>query len=735
MTPSSASRPSAWLHAKPLTWIGFTTLLIGLGISAYWQLFTTFRFWDDEGYLLISLRNFASGGQLYTDVSSQYGPAFNLFFAFLHRFCGLPLDSDGARWVALVSWIGASGFSAVLVGQMTRSRIWAAVGATVAFIILRALANEPLHPVGSVAFVLTGGTAWMISALLESRNSRAWIIGSATGTLLALIKINVGLFYLAGLGVIVLWSAEGVARRRSAQVVLVALAVAAGMVLMNGLRHERWVVMYMAAYAVTAVTTLAVVGRLCAGSDRLWPSLRSCILASAGVAAATATCALVAGIGPTAIWEGVIAGPLRHPTIFWYPFRWSGLTGPLLAMNLAGFGFWFYRRERNPRMATVLVITFRFAVAAGLLISFYHSFAVSITGYLMSFGWGFLWCLAVPLKREPASASRARHALAAVALLQVLHAYPVAGTQVNLGTLLLALFVMIGLAEVAAFCDLKGLQSINRGITVAAVLFPLWAIGIATKEAYARYSRAGTAVLADSQLHLSPWQHSTLSVLIENARFHGDVLFSLPGMFSFNVWTKLPTPTLANITQWWSLLSSARQADIQSKLSAAKRPVIIVQRYSITSGFAGHVYRQTPLTRFIESDFEPILTLDSYELWIRRGQTTASLAIARAKEGSSWNEFSFFLPPEHPLDRTAPTRLEWRDFQREHPAEKVGIVREFVLTARSSHPTRLTEWICQNSGLSLPAGSFPDLLIFKDAQDQTIAEVRCERPKPQANPH
>ena len=59
-----------------------------------------------------------------------------------------------------------------------------------------------------------------------------------------------------------------------------------------------------------------------------------------------------------------------------------------------------------------------------------------------------------------------------------------------------------------------------------------------------------------------------LRSLSVNAVAHCDLLFSLPGMFSFNLWTGLPSPTAANVTHWFNLLSPAQQAAVIAKLFA-----------------------------------------------------------------------------------------------------------------------------------------------------------------------
>jgi hypothetical protein len=44
--------------------------------ASYFAVFTGFRPYDDEGYILIMLRGYARGGVLYDDVYSQYGPSY-----------------------------------------------------------------------------------------------------------------------------------------------------------------------------------------------------------------------------------------------------------------------------------------------------------------------------------------------------------------------------------------------------------------------------------------------------------------------------------------------------------------------------------------------------------------------------------------------------------------------------------------------------------------------------------
>jgi hypothetical protein len=135
----------------------------------------------------------------------------------------------------------------------------------------------------------------MIS-LERGRSERGMVIAGSTGAVLALIKINVGLFYLAGLAPILLWRCPGVASSWWAKASLGTVAVAAGIVLMSGLRQEAWIGRFMLVYSITAVTSLSVAATVCRQMSDGPGQLRL-----AGLAAVSAS-AIILG---TAITEGI----------------------------------------------------------------------------------------------------------------------------------------------------------------------------------------------------------------------------------------------------------------------------------------------------------------------------------------------------------------------------------------------------------------------------------------------
>ena len=72
------------------------TVAIGLAY-AYDSIFSIFRQYDDEGFILISLKSFFQGGALYDEVYSCYQPGFYELNWVVFKLWGAPLCHDTMR--------------------------------------------------------------------------------------------------------------------------------------------------------------------------------------------------------------------------------------------------------------------------------------------------------------------------------------------------------------------------------------------------------------------------------------------------------------------------------------------------------------------------------------------------------------------------------------------------------------------------------------------------------------
>src|SRR4051812_47491197 len=93
---------------------------VALTVAAAGMMFSTFMLYDDEGYVLLTLKNFIGHGGLYRDVYSQYGPFPYVFYSVLHLF-GVPISHLAGRLVTLTAWLGAALGASALAWRAARS--------------------------------------------------------------------------------------------------------------------------------------------------------------------------------------------------------------------------------------------------------------------------------------------------------------------------------------------------------------------------------------------------------------------------------------------------------------------------------------------------------------------------------------------------------------------------------------------------------------------------------------
>lgn len=222
---------------------GLSLLLCGfvaglLAWAGHTLLFHVFMLYDDEGYVLISLKNFSLHGSLYDRVYSQYGPAFYLIYDTLHRLFGFAWTNTSGRWITLCNWIGTTLFCTLLVRRAGGS--WPLVLCVLVevFSFLRIMASEPMHP-GSTITLIVAAAAWLGWELLQAGRITGFAsVTAGLGAVLTLIKINVGVFLLLSS---VFWLTLGIpaARTHRRNVMLIGLGGLLPLLLMRSRIHFR----------------------------------------------------------------------------------------------------------------------------------------------------------------------------------------------------------------------------------------------------------------------------------------------------------------------------------------------------------------------------------------------------------------------------------------------------------------------------------------------------------------
>ena len=163
---------------------------------AFYDLFSTFLRYDDEGYLLMAVKLLLDGNILYDQIATPYGPFYFLFKWFVHAGLSVPLTHDAIRFVTLVHWLLLAATCGLVVRRVTGSWGWRCCGYVAVFVSMRAFRNEPGHA-QEVAALLAASIPLIARRSGLPRGARGWFVGGVLVGCVLLSKVNAGVFCLA----------------------------------------------------------------------------------------------------------------------------------------------------------------------------------------------------------------------------------------------------------------------------------------------------------------------------------------------------------------------------------------------------------------------------------------------------------------------------------------------------------------------------------------------------------
>ncbi len=214
---------------RPIQLLGIAVAAATMLATAYLMIMTTFMVYDDEGFVLMSLRRFLGGESLYDRVFSQYGPAPYLYHWLLTFAGSLELTHMFGRLVTLIHWVVCAGGVGWIAAQLS-GRYRFTVGALAAFFafnLLWQMIAEPSHPGSMIAAAIAVAAILAVNALRVGAFNRLAVVAGVTGAILVFTKINVGAFFVAGVGAFALtctaWPDAW--RKPAATIALVGLAL------------------------------------------------------------------------------------------------------------------------------------------------------------------------------------------------------------------------------------------------------------------------------------------------------------------------------------------------------------------------------------------------------------------------------------------------------------------------------------------------------------------------------
>jgi hypothetical protein len=588
-------------------------VLVPLGFVS---MFSVYQPWDDEGYFLFTLRDYMAGHAAYSQV---YGPFFYQVMGGVFQIFGLSVSTDNGRIVTLVVWMLASLIGGITVLALTRNLWLGIAGQLLTFHALSALTHEPMHPEGLTGLLLVSLTALAAGRPRFPRAS-ALLIGALVAAI-TLVKINVGVFAALAVAVAFAAALNGHWRRVLLPATVLAL-VASPFLLTAGLFGFAW------ARELALMVSLSAAAVGVAGFAAKPPQFgrSEAVLLIAGGAALTIACLAIAAVGgmrPADLVDSV-TGALKFPQLFVLPAV-VGIPHVLwAALSLAVVGEILWRRF-GARASPAIPAFLRIGVGAFTALSV---LLLPLWWFMLAFPLAWVAVLPPAGDTENPTDPTARLLLAALAVIDCLYLYPVAGTQQWVAALPLvpvsAITFNDGLRQLRAWAATRQSRSflkVAASLAPGALIVTVAAWPVFIFFAGSAYASGQPLGLPGTELmRLPPAQVSDLQSLARAIDQNCTNLITLPRLPSLYLWTGRPGPSQLNSGIWVFSLDASQQQSIVSEIRDQPGLCVVRSQAELDFWAQGRQIPDRPLVEYIDTAFEPAGKFGIYELLVRKPQ-------------------------------------------------------------------------------------------------------------------
>lgn len=611
---TSAAQPNggtpgrlASLVGRPAAALLLAAVLVACAIVGFASAFCTFNFWDDEGYFLLALRAYREHGGLYEEIRTVfYGPLYFQVVTALFGALGHPVDSAGARWLMLAGWLAATLATAFVAWRLNRSLLAAAIAVAVGFPFLSFFTNEPLHAT-SLNLLFLAALLVLVAGKLGGDGRPTTRVLAACGALCAavvLVKANVGVFLsLAFVAAFVpRMAVRGAAVARGAlALALVALPFA----LMRPLLSIDWVGDYALLVSISVLPFAIGLLRRRGDEPEAW-GRSECVAFLAGGAALTAVSLgwiFVRGTTIAGLWRSLVTDAAEFPLINHYspalPPREQVLLGTLPVLVA------LFLRPRSSALAALQLLASLFLLGEGLL--------MRAPFYSLPFVW--LACGA-------GHGSRPRTFLGLLAVLFALQAYPIAGCQLGLFSLVSVLVAVTGIWDAARALPWREraapiLRVLAPSAFACAVLALLWNESPVWREFTSYRTRWSQNTPLDlpgtGAMRLPEVEAARYGWLAANLRHNADTFLGVPGVPSLYFWSGLESP-VPFYPHHWVLFRRADEEEALAKTLSTSKRMCVVKNLNLLGFWIHDDLPDGPVKRALAEDFEVAGGVGDYAL-------------------------------------------------------------------------------------------------------------------------
>ena len=639
-----ASHPSTSPLRRYAVPMAALLLLAATAAAAYLSLFSSFAPYDDEGYVMLSLKTFMAGEPLYDETYSQYGPAYYFLNSWLHRLFHWEVSHDVARLKTLGIWLVTAASVALFSCALTGSRLVLLISYLAAYFHLDRLGTEPSHP-QELCFLAIAMTLLLALTIRPGRrNTLSFACLGFIAGLVVMTKINIGVFLLTAVSLAGLYQAQrGLVRTTLLTIVGVGAVLLPFVILGQhalSLEHLQLPAVTIIGLGGVALA-LQSINRVPVAPGNAEPlsSIFTCWAACVTTSLAFAGLALAHGTSVSSLLDGMI---FQHRQFFENCFEppptffaavWVALAG-VLAIH------WLSKGHQGIYRTVILgALTLFLAVSLRYLTDSFHRIehgaddrgqAALLLNFLPPFAWLVLLPLAPKVRGdiraadvrnvtptdEQARCAFSRIFLAFLAVVLPLTVYPIPGTQVAMGSLPLLVILILTLSDASWQTSLRSDDALllRRGLAFVTVLCLAAMIGRSTQlsRQYSRYQPLD--LNGASRLRLPPGFVQQVHWINDQLSDRASTFVCLQSGFnSLYLWFQIDPPTGLNATTWQSLLRDDQQQEVVEQLKAAPRPVVVWN-----TGEDPPTEKPGPLRAFVEKNFRPVAAHNSVEVWIRR---------------------------------------------------------------------------------------------------------------------
>jgi len=623
------------MSSRTGTVVAIVLATLFLGATGYTLIMTAFMVYDDEGFVLMTLRQFLGGEILYDEVFSQYGPAPYVYHWFLTAGGAIELTHFFGRCLTLIHWLVCAGCSGWMASRLVDHHRLFTGGFTalLTFGLLWQMIAEPTHPGSLIAATLAAGTTIALRAVEMKQPALLALAAGLTGIVLFLTKINVGVFFIAGVGAFALTHSNLPRRWQPSARALAGLGLATSpwLLMASNLQEPRMLMLALKASSVGFGLWWII--RATETKPVLEPR-HGILVVSSFLAGGIVIVGLVMlrGTSGEELVAAVAIDPLRQPGNFTVPPTSSWASLLFAAVTITAVVWAGLDLSRQGQLGTGcfrLVAVLRISALAALI-----GFALRWPSpwgafTLLDYVLPLLVLASIPHNRTDHHLDAKVAWLSLIAVFQVLHAYPVAGSQIGWGCFLAV--PLIAASMVKTWQGLTpALSTVPRRAGWAVLGLAAFA-GPATmaQEGWQRYQSCRPLPFAGTvDLRLDDRTRVALTALVQNASVHADTLFSRQGMYSFNIWSETPPPSSRNATHWFWLLDESEQQEIIQRLDGDARAAFIVSVPLDELLAQLNVPVQGPLQDYAESNFTQALRLGGYSFRVKPARVIAPLGLA-----------------------------------------------------------------------------------------------------------